>query len=288
MATAARNDSRVSFRSVQSEKVACAAVFLGFAWLSLTCPTKAYAAESKAPSEWIIQQNEDGSGLNSVYVTNDAVKIVNTHLGCQMIIKAPDWKIHCFQTKEKIEWVGKLEQFSGDSMINPYSTPSRPAAAPLEVIGTGTMKGLQYLKYPVNRSAILVVAKDIHIAPQAADFISRFYGSPYVQAMPLYSCAFLKGEKLNASQQKNPWIDMGMTNDLRTGLRVNLETLSSKRVAYNAADFELPRNYKRTVSLTAVTLSGDKKSQFRDMLDSVGFTTNVGKDKQNNEIRKSH
>ena len=285
MATTVRNELRVSFRSFKPGKVLRVAALITFAAISNAGVNAAISAESKAPAEWILVQNEDGSGLNTVYVTRDAIKIVNAHLGCQMLVRAPDWKVHCFQQKEKVEWIGNLEQFSGDIMINPYSTPTRPAAVPVKVIGSGTIKGLRYLKYPVNRNQIFLAAEELHISPQAADFISRFYGTPYVQGVPLYSCTFLKGEKLNASQL-NPWIDMGMTNDLRTGLRVNLETQSGKKVPYNAADFQLPRNYKRSVSLSSVALSGDKKSQFSDMLDSVGFTTDVGKNKQDGTERK--
>jgi len=232
-------------------------------------------------------QNDDSSGLNTLYVTHDAVKIINTHLGCHMLVKAPDWNVHCFQLKDKIEWIGKLDQFSGEVMLNPYSAPRLPAAVPLRVVGTGTLKGLRYKKYPVRNNALLLVARDISITPQAAEFISRFFGSPYVPEVPLYSCTLLKGEKLNASAQ-NPWMDLGVTNDLRKGLRVDLETRSSKKVTYNAADFETPRNYKRIADLISVTLSGDKKSQFNDMLDNVGFTSTLGRNKQNETHKPQH
>lgn len=287
MATTARNDSRVSFRLIEPGKVLRAAVPVALIALSIVQSKSVTAAEIKSPEQWILVQNEDSSGLSTLYVTHDAVKIVNKHLGCQMVVKAPDWKVHCFQNKEKIEWSGSLDQFTGEVMLNPYAVPRRPAAVPLRVVGTGIMKGLRYIKYPVRNNALILVAKDIDIPPQAANFISRYYGSPYVQAVPLYSCTLLQGEKLNASKQ-NPWMDLGMTNDLRSGLRVNLETQSAKKVAYNAEDFVVPRNYKHIADLVSVTLSVDKKSQFNDMLDNVGFTTTIGKDRQRSEDRKSH
>ncbi len=287
MATTVRNDSRVSFRSIDPGKVVRAAVSVAGMALSLVGSTPVRAAETKTPAEWILVQNVDGSGLNTLYVCHDAVKIINKHLGCQMLVKAPDWKVHCFQQKEKMEWIGSLDHFSGEAMFNPYSTPRRPAAVPLRVVGTGALKGLRYIKYPVRNNALLLVAKDIDVPQQAAEFISRFYGSPYVQALPIYSCTLLKGGKLNASVI-NPWMDLNMTDDLRSGLRVNLETQSAKKVAYNAADFETPRNYKHTADLISVTLSVDKKSQFNDMLDNVGFTTSVGKNKQNETGKPLH
>ncbi len=286
MAETVRYDRGALSRSLEPGKLWCALVSCALTTFSEATSLTVNAAETKTQAEWILVQNEDGCGLNTVYVTHDAVKIVNTHLGCHLVVKAPDWKVHCFQLKEKIEWIGALDQFSGEVMLNPYSAPRRPAAVPLRVVGTGTLKGLRYKKYPVSDNALLLVAADISITPQAGAFISRFYGSPYVPEVPLYSFSVLQGQKLNASAQ-NPWMDLGVTNDLRTGLRVNLETQSSKKVPYNAADFETPRNYKHTTDLVSVTLSGDKKLQFNDMLDNVGFTSTLGRNKQN-ETGKPH
>lgn len=284
MAETVRFDTRFPLRSLAPGKFCRALVLFALVALSSSTSLSVSAVESQIPREWILVQNADGSGLNTVYVTDDAVKIVNTHLGCHMIIKAPDWKVHCFQLKEKIEWVGKLDQFSGEIMLNPYSQPRMPSTFPLRVVGTGTLKGLRFKKYSIRTNALLLVADQISITPQAAEFISRFYGSPYVQAVPLYSCTLLQGKKLTASTP-NPWMDLGVTNDLRSGLRINLETQSAKKVAYNAADFETPRNYKLTADLMSVTLSRDKKSQFNDMLDNVGFTSTLGRNKQD-DIRK--
>lgn len=287
MVKIARQDHRVLFRALDPGKLSRAYVLLCLAAVSSSVFTAVNAAETKPSSEWILVQNEDGSGLNTVYISHDAVKIINKHLGCHMIIKAPDWKVHCFQLKEKIEWIGPLEQFSGEVMLNPYSTPRRPGAIPLRMVGKGTLKGLRFIKYPVRSNALLLVAEDMSISPQAGDFISRFYGTPYVQAVPIYSCTLLQGEKLNASEM-NPWMDLGITNDLRSGLRIDLETQSGKKVPYNPADFELPRNFKHTSDLISVTLSGDKKSQFNDMLDNVGFTSTLGKNKQNETDKPQH
>lgn len=94
------------------------------------------AAGTKLPTEWILVQNEDSCGLNTVYITHDAVKIINSRLGCHLIAKAPDWKVHCFQPKDKLEWIGRMEDFSGRGILNFYFSASPPAVIPLRPLGT--------------------------------------------------------------------------------------------------------------------------------------------------------
>jgi hypothetical protein len=281
-----RDNPRVTLRSIDPY------VFVRVAMLSTLALTQfwspmASCAESMARTEWIFSQKEDTAGLNTLYVTRDAVKIVNTHLGCHAIAKAPDWNVHCFQPKEKIEWIGKMDLFTGEVMINPYAIPKYRPACPLKAVAQGTFKGVKYKKYSVRKNELLLSSSDIPVSPQAAEFLSRFYGTPYIQAVPLYSCEVLRGHNIRVSRQ-NPWIDLGMTDDLRSGLRVNLDTQSCKQVPYNAADFELPRNFKRMADLVSVTLSGDQKSQFSEMLDSVGFTSELGTGKPADDTRKQH
>jgi hypothetical protein len=264
--------------------------FVRFAMLSMLMITQFWSpvasrAESITRTEWIFSQKEDTAGLNTLYVTRDAVKIVNTHLGCHAIAKAPDWNVHCFQPKEKIEWIGKMDLFTGEVMINPYAIPKYRPVCPFKAVAQGTFKGVKYKRYSVRKRELLLASSDIPVSPQAAEFLSRFYGTPYIQAVPLYSCEVLPGRNLRVSPQ-TPWIDLGMTDDLRSGLRVNLDTQSCKQVAYNAADFELPHNFKRIADLVSVTLSGDKKSQFSEMLDSVGFTSELGTGKPADHTRK--
>lgn len=234
------------------------------------------AAEIKTPAEWVLVQNEDSCGVNTVYITHDAVKIVNNRLGCHLIAKAPDWKVHCFQPKDKVEWIGRMEDFSGRGILNFYFSASPPAAIPLRPLGTTSVKGLSCKKYDTG-SGYLHVANDIAVAPKAVEFLLRLYNLPAVSAVPTYSSTFLNGR---STISKDPLVNRGITEDLRSGMRVNLFTESWKKVRYKSTDFDLPINCKRSGNMVSVSMSGDKKSQLNEMLDNVGFMSTTDKSKQ--------
>jgi len=283
MAETVRYDARV-LRSLEPGKLLRALISAALVLLSSTS-VAVNAAEHKIPTEWVLVQNEDSCGMDTIYVTHDAVKIINNRLGCHLLAKAPDWKVHCFQPKEKIEWIGKMEDFSGGAMLNPYFTPTRPEVIPLRPLGTLTAKGLSYKKYGTG-NGLLFVACDISIAPKGAELLVRLYNTPSVAALPLYSSTYLKGTrmaKMTAAQ-----VNSGFTDDLRSGLRVNLATESCKKIPYRASDFEFPTNYKRLPALASVTLTGDRKSQFNEMLDNVGFMSPTGNEKQKDTSQQHH
>jgi len=253
-------------------------VLLSIAVTYSSCSPVSAKTESKPPAEWLLVQDEDSCGRNTLYVSHDAVKIINNRLGCHLVAKAPDWKVHCFQPRDKSEWIGKMEDFSGGAMFNPYFLPTRPEVVPLHPLGTLTARGLTYKKYS-TKNGFLFVADDIPVAPKAVELLLRLYNSPSVAALPLYSSTYLSGGS-KISRAADPSVNLGITDDLRSGLRVNLATASCKKIPYKAADFELPTNYKRCTTLVSVTLSGDSKSQFNEMLDNVGFMSQTAKEKK--------
>jgi hypothetical protein len=241
-------------------------------WSSTSLPLK---AENGTPTVWSLVQNEDSCGLNTVYITHDAVKLVNSRLGCHFIAKAPDWKVHCFQPKDKVEWIGRMEDFSGRGLLNFYYSAVPPAVVPLHAFGPATINGVRCKKYGTG-SGYLYVANDISVPSKATEFLLRFYNLPYVSAVPIYSSTFLKGR---TTISKDPLINRGITEDLRSGVRVNLSTESFRKVPYKLTDFEIPAHCKRVGSMTSVSMSGDKKSQLNEMLDNVGFMSSTGKNK---------
>lgn len=240
------------------------------------CLGAALAAGAKEPVEWLLVQKEDSCGIDTLYITHDAIKIVNSRLGCQIVAKSPDWKVHCFQPRDKSEWIGKMEYFSGRAMLNPYFSPPQVLQLVSQSAASGTYKGLSYTKYGGQGSSVYF-ARDILVSKKIGEFLARFYDSPYAVAVPIYSTTLLSGNTKLATKAE---VNGEMAKDLRTGLRVNLETVSCKKIPYNSADFDTPTNFKRSGDIVSVTLSGDKKSQFNEMLNNVGFMTDSGAEKK--------
>src|SRR5271166_344924 len=107
-------------------------------------------ASGAQDSEWILQQHKDVQGDLVVYVSHDAVKIINAHRGYQVVTKAPAWTVHCFRPLEKTEWKGGLEAFTGAMLENPGEDGNldQPRLAP---VGKGELIGLKCTKYASSR-----------------------------------------------------------------------------------------------------------------------------------------
>jgi hypothetical protein len=228
---------------------------------------------------WILHQTSDMGGAAIVYVTDDAVKVKTEKLGCSLLCRAPDWKVHCYQPQDKLEWIGDLSLFSGAVMGNPYALPKQPLAIPSKLLGNGDFHGLKYTKYISSfyGSSLMCTADDIPVAPKAAEFLSRLYSMPLVTKVRV-SCSGIKtGASLLVDKRDIKKNDYDLATDLRKGEVQFLRTVSWKALPYNSADFALPKNFKRASDIIQVTFSADKKDQLGDMLDNVVFKSKLDK-----------
>lgn len=229
--------------------------------------------------EWILHQASDMGGATVMYVTDDAIKVRTEKLGCHLLCRAPDWKVHCYQPQDKLEWIGDLSLFSGIVMGNPYALPKIPMALPSKVVGSGDFQDLKYTKHASGfyRTSLLCTADDIPLAPKAAEFLSRLYTLPIITNVPVFCSTKRAGASLRVDKGNINKNDYDCASDLRKGEVLFLRTVSWKSLPYNSADFALPKNCKRVSDIIQVTFSSDRKDQLGDMLDNVGFTTKLDK-----------
>jgi hypothetical protein len=262
---------------------AAAAFLMVFSIAALTFGGLVLSADSAnaktGKKEWILHQVSDMGGATVVYVTDDAVRVTTEKLGCNLLCRAPDWKVHCYQPQDKLEWIGDLSLFSGIVMGNPYALPKAPRAIPWKVVGSGDFQGLKYSKYGsrLYGNSLLCTADDIPLAPKAAEFLSRLYTMPVITNVPVVGSANKFGTALRVDKGNLRKNDYDCASDLRKGEVQFLRTVSWKSLPYNPVDFAPPKNFKRVSDIIQVTFSADKKDQLGDMLDNVGFTTKLDK-----------
>lgn len=238
----------------------------------------AESADAKAGrKEWILHQVSDMGGATTIYVTDDAIKVTTEKLGCNLLCRAPDWKVHCYQPQESLEWIGDLSLFSGIVMGNPYALPKAPRPAPAKFVGSGDYHGLKYSKYSCGfyRTSLMCTADDIPLAPKGAEFLSRLHGMPLTTKVPVFCSDRRAGGSLLVDKGNLRKNDYDCAIDLRKGEVQFLRTVSWKSLPYNPVDFAPPKNFKRVSDIIQVTFSADKKDQLGDMLDNVGFTTKL-------------
>ncbi|MDX1987968.1 MAG: hypothetical protein SFV17_14870 [Candidatus Obscuribacter sp.] len=232
------------------------------------------AAAGAQPTEWLVVQSHESKTDAVIHVTHDAVKLESKALGCTLLTRAPDWKVHCYRPLEKIEWIGDMGQFSGMVMSNPYALPKPTLRGPApRCVGETEMNGLKCKIYKGFASEVYC-ADSISVDPMVVLFFNRLYGTPLVPSVPLYERTHKRADR-DLVRRKTDWIDTGVASDLRGGRLVKLTTSSCKSVPYNAKDFEVPRGYKRKVDLIEVSYSKDQRQEITDMLDNVGFESNL-------------
>lgn len=251
------------------------------AFLSWTSP----AALASTPSnEWVLKQKAQDTGEHTVYITPDAVKIVCNSGGYNILAKAPAWQVYCYRPDSKEYWTGDLEQFNGIIMINPFAVPSIKT----EVLSDQTKvtyKGHQCTRYtkPKLGRPVVMVADDIEVSAKACELLCRYYYVTKMTKVPVYRLVKAIPHKAGMSHQ---WLDANVARDLRSGDRVALDTDSWKKIVFNAADFEYPKDYKRIKDINQVGYSSARRDALGDMIGEIGFTSDAKKDAAQKDAAK--
>jgi hypothetical protein len=219
-----------------------------------------------------LTQKEETFGECIIYVWHNGVKVFVPKMGCDLVCKAPDWKVHCFNIKEKSEWIGELSMFSGLAMANPFAQVDCRTVK-LREIGSDNFNGLKQTRFctPDSPKDILSTASEIPVASEIGEFLARLYGIPKTTCIPLFRiCDRGKGQKLERYKVGS----LGNSaNDLREGLVNKLVTKSWRKTTYNAADFELPKGFERKKDIVQVTYSANRKEELGSFLNELGFKT---------------
>jgi hypothetical protein len=232
------------------------------------------ALGANTPFVWQLEQHSDHLGDCLVYICRDGAKVVCKTLKCELVCKAPDWKVHCFRRDEKIAWCNEIQKFNGESMTNPFARCRPPRLEKLTALGTGSKNGLKYTRYRTAISAtdVICTTKEITTAPQVAEFLSRLFRTPKAEGIPIYRCID-HGLDRKVEEAKVGTIKIGVNADQRSGLVTKLETKSWKNIPFKAADFKVPSGFKQSKEIYEVSYSSEKKGDFSEIFDEIGFKT---------------
>ncbi len=232
-------------------------------------------AAPKTTVVWQLEQSSDQLGDCIVDIYRDGAKVVCKKLNCELVCKAPDWKVHCFRRDEKIEWSNEIQKFNGETMSNPFARCRQPRLETLTALGTGSKSGLKYTRYRTATSPndVLCTTKAIATAPQVWEFLSRLYRTPKAEGIPIYRCLD-NGLGKKVKESKIGIIEVGANTDLRSGLITKLETKRWRNIPFNSAEFSAPAGFKQFKEIFQVSYSSQKKVEFSEIFDEIGFKTN--------------
>lgn len=221
-----------------------------FALVLLACFTL-NASKAQADDGYSSYQTSSTMGDQDTYVTNSAVKIADRSHGTVVVATAPTWKVYAYNTRTKrICSFTSPKTFTG--LGDKLATVTGGVTLfniPLKQTGKTVLHGISALELQTPKSFVdkqikdkehesadprfvqsaqMLVAEKVTLPLEAATVISRFYGVPMQRLMPLQfkyiSC--------------------------RGDLNTILLTSDLKPVKLEAADFEIPKNYKTVTDFT--------------------------------------
>ncbi len=173
-------------------------------------------------------------------------------------------------------------------MSNPFARVRNLKKMKLTELGSGNINGLFYTKYKTKKSSkdLLYTANDITVAPQVAEFLSRLYVTPVSAKIPIYRCLDY-GSKRIVEETKIGTINVGANADLRTGIVDKLTTRSWKKQTFSSTMFKAPSGYRRAKELFDATYSREKKGEFNEIFDEIGYKSDSRALKSGNKSKSS-
>lgn len=238
-----------------------------------------------APQEWLLEQQQESNYLK-VWLTEKAIAIETKPMGCRFVVKAPDYKVHCFRPKEKVEWVGEIADFNSIVLTSPWASIDprqekekmlKDASIKRIKAGESQICGLRCSKYIIKRTEIYA-CDDIAVSSPLLDFYKRLVFCPRLNSLPLRCYIYARGrEWQRPSKSLSYQYDEHMLTDLRNGKLLRLDTMSCKKIPYNPRDFDVPVGLKRKVDLIEVSYSPGQREQIESMMDNMVFESKAAR-----------
>lgn len=99
-------------------------------------------------SEWVVTQTQVELGKYTVYVSKDALKVVNDSLGYELVAKAPAWNVVVYRPDEKRGCQLPLNVFlTTDSFALVKTGKRRERKRALIKLATGESNGIKICEY---------------------------------------------------------------------------------------------------------------------------------------------
>ncbi len=213
-------------------------------------------ADASKP-EWILHQKQRDSGKQTIYITADALKIVNDESGYVVIARAPTWDVVIYRPDNKLGMKTTVVGFRKFSPFGPLL--ARGASSSFDTEGPDTIAGVKALKLKKSSGAELWLASDIKAAPEISDMLQSYNRFP-VPGIPLkYHARTDSPEK--ALQAK----------------KLVVETFDSQKISRVDKDFEYPTPKRWVKTQSEILSSAAKTNELNSIMEDLGVGSKLGK-----------
>jgi hypothetical protein len=220
----------------------------------LTFAVAADAASSK--TEWILHQKQRDSGKQTVYITDDAIKIVNDESGYQVVARAPTWDVIIYRPDNKLAMKTSVTGFRRFSPFGPLLAQGGSSSFVLEK--SDTIAGVPANKLSKTSGAQLWIATEIKAAPEISDMLQSYDRFP-IAGIPLkYRSRTDSPEAIHVAQ------------------KLLVETFDAKKIARNEKDFEYPTPKRWVKTQSEILSSAAQMNELNSIMDDLGVGSKLG------------
>jgi hypothetical protein len=218
-------------------------------------------AAAAPPTEWILKQNMAGAGPHTVYLSEEAVRVVNEMNGHEILCKGPPWTVYWSRPADKVGHSSSLEEAFRYYNFDPVRCEA--SAAEYKPTGHVLIDGVLVQKYE-NSSGGMWLAKDMNVSPKARELLIACYRLKMGNGVLIkYSTA--NNLKSRVKTRTDQW---GTLYDYDGKFIDYLTTKSIKLVPFSPNDFQVPTNF-RTVPVNEIFTSKTQTKAWESLLDDM-------------------
>lgn len=255
-------------------------ILLLCAWLIIslcTCVVSvnaAFGAELQTKG-WLLVQQHKQLGLQNVYLTHDAVKIVNKNFNFVVLIAPPYREVAIYRPDDRTAFFSTPKQFQSTTFLPAgFPPPSQNKLQKLQKVGEETINGLHIIKYrPQSTADELWTINNIDLAPPVLEVIHSYFQIDQ-HVLPYRKIAIFYNE--NSKAHSNIWLSVTL-NDSYKGKTVWFDTRSVKEMKFTAKDFAYPVGYKKLEKASQALFSKSGTSKLDDMIEDMAIGVDLGK-----------
>jgi hypothetical protein len=224
-------------------------------------------------SEWVLTQTQVELGKYTVYVSKDALKIVNDSLGYEVVARGPAWNVVVYRPDEKRGCELPLNVFLTKEAFSILKIGKmREKKRALIKLATEESNGLKICEYKTPDGLEQNWTTESFGAPeQAIEVLETSYRLRMTNGFPLRVIVYHKPERIETSSWMNGGINMGLHSRVE-----HLKTSGWKKLPYRASDFTYPNGYTQVKDIDSLQLSSVKKHSMDDMLQDMGLGEQLG------------
>ncbi len=222
---------------------------------------------------WELRQRHKQLGENSVYLTHDAVKIVNKTLGFTILLGPPYKSIAIFRPDDHVIYTSPPADFQKTSFL-PAIIATKPFKySKLIKFGEEDFHGLHVEKFCSRTSSgdQIWTISNIDLAQNVLAVVHTYYQIDN----PLLPFRKINQFGSNKSDHLNLWLSVSI-NDGYQGKTTFLDTVGARKLKLTPQDFAYPVGFKKLNSAGEAFVSRKGASGLNDIVKDLNLGEDLG------------